>query len=151
MWRVVPPPDLLDKTDSSISPLYLDITGPLLERLRLDNFSLFLIYSRSLCNSTTRFVYWEYRVEREQMKFPAKPKSPCAFNWLYYIIVMSTSHIDPLAGGQPFSGCTADYSNKIIISLKDHTSVTSLSSYNPCVKNSLKTWDTSPTHFACIL
>lgn len=68
MLRVVSPPDFLDMTGSSISPLHLDTRGLLLQQLSLDNFSLFLICSCSLCNLSTRFVCWEKRVERIQVK-----------------------------------------------------------------------------------
>lgn len=107
MWRVISPPDFLDKTGSGISPLYLDITGLLVQRCSLDILSLFLICLSSLCNPATRFVHWEKRVERTQVKSPqwayCQTKSPCGLNWPCYISLMSISSTDPVQPGHSIS------------------------------------------------
>lgn len=73
----------LPHTFSCISPPILDTTRLLQQQLRLDNFSLFLICSRSLCNTTTCF----FSVERKGWtgdkrsllsELTAKPKAHAA-------------------------------------------------------------------------
>lgn len=97
-------------------------TGLLLQQLRLENFSLFLICSCSLCNSTTGFVCWEKRVERRQVKSSqwadCQTQSPCGFNWLYCLSLMSTSPVDPVVLGHSISCWTAVDSNDITILLR---------------------------------
>ena len=115
IWKVVSPPDFLDLAKCIRTlPFILKVCFNS-QSVRPQPVSH--LYFCSLCNSTTRSVCLEKRVERRQVSH-CQTKTPCGFNWLYFISVMITSPIDPVVPGHPISCWTSHHSNNMTILLK---------------------------------